>query len=310
VRAVVVRRSAVGVGIVLVALTGCVAGGGDENTPTALGDDAITVGSFDFPESVLLAEIYSQALESGGYSVDRAFGLGPREFVGPALDAGLIELVPEYAGTALGFRSLGADQPSADPDATHRNLARVLAGSDVTALGAAPAQDANAFVVSKDLANRYHLQRLSDLAKVSGDLTFGGPPECASRPLCLKGLQDRYGVRFAKVLTLDADGALTHEALRDGGVDVALMFTTDPELDDYVHLSDDKRLQPAENVTPLIRREVVDRWGADISALIDSVSRDLDTETLRELNARDAGQPGSADVAGIAAAWLQARGAP
>jgi osmoprotectant transport system substrate-binding protein len=302
-------RSIVSAGLVLAALSACAPSSDDDRAPTALGDDAITVGSFAFPESVLLAEIYSQALEAGGFSVERAFGLGPREFVGPALDAGLIELVPEYAGTALAFRSLGAARPSADVDATRRGLTRLLAGSSVTALGSAPAQDANAFVVSHATARRYHLQRLSDLVDVAETLSFGGPPECPSRPLCLKGLQERYGLSFDDVLALDAGGPLTHQTLRDGRVDVALMFTTDPNLDEFVVLADDKRLQPAENVTPLIRRDVVDRWGQEVTALIDAVSRELDTRTLRELNATDAEEPGSDDVAAIASAWLQAQGA-
>jgi osmoprotectant transport system substrate-binding protein len=302
-------RSTVCAGLALVALTACAPSAEDDRPPTALGDDAITVGSFDFPESVLLAEIYSQALESAGYTVDRAFGLGPREFVGPALDNGLIELVPDYAGTALAFRSLGAARASADLYATRRDLDDALAGSAVEALDSAPAQDANAFVVSRATARRYHLQRLSDLADVAGTLSFGGPPECPSRPLCLQGLRDQYGLRFAKVLALDAGGPLTHQALRDGGVDVALMFTTDPNLDDYVELVDDKGIQPAENVTPLIRRDVVDHLGQDVTALLDAVSRELDTRTLRELNATDAEEPGSDDVAAIATAWLQAQGA-
>jgi osmoprotectant transport system substrate-binding protein len=308
---VVAHRWAIGVGIVLVALTGCAASDDDNAMPpTALGDDAITVGSFDFPESVLLAEIYSQALESGGFAVERAFGLGPREFVGPALDTGLIELVPEYVGTALAFRNLGSVRPSADVDATHRALAGVLAGSDVTVLGSAPAQTANTFVVSRATALRYHLERLSDLTDVASKLTFGGPPECPNRPLCLQGLHERYGLRFRKVVTLDPGGPLTHQALRDGGVDVALLFTTDPDLEDFVVLADDKGLQPPENVTPLIRREVVDRWGPDVAALIDAVSTELHTDTLRELNGTDADEPGSGDVATIAAAWLQAEGPP
>jgi osmoprotectant transport system substrate-binding protein len=301
-------RSPLGIGVVVIALTGCAASADDDRAPTALGDDAITVGSFAFPESVLLAEIYSQALEAGGFTVERAFDIGPREFVGPALDAGLIELVPEYAGTALAFRSLGAARSSADVDATHRDLTRLLADSDVTALSSAPAQDANAFVVSHATARRYHLQRLSDLVGVADSLSFGGPPECPNRPLCLKGLQERYGLSFDDVLALDAGGPLTHQVLRDGGVDVALLFTTDPRLEDFVVLTDDRRLQPAENVTPLIRRDVVDRWGRDVVALLDAVSRDLDTDTLRQLNESDAEQPGSGDVAAIASAWLQARG--
>ncbi len=161
---VIVRGSTLLVGLVVVALVAC---GEDDEPPVAqsvLGDDAITVGSFGFAESVLLAEIYSQALEAGGYRVERAFGLGPREFVGPALSMGLIELLPEYAGSALAFRSLRSSEPSADVVATHDGLVGVLADTDVVALASAPAQNANTFVVTPATARRHDLAKLSDLA--------------------------------------------------------------------------------------------------------------------------------------------------
>ena len=97
---------------------------------------------------------------------------------------------------------------------------------------------------------------------------------------------------------------MTHQALDSGGVDVALMFRTDPQLTDYVELTDDRHLQPAENVTPLARVEVVDKWGTDVSASLDAVSRELDTDSLRELNAATAHD----DAASVAAAWLRSRG--
>lgn len=288
----------------LLVLAGCGAADDDAAPRTALGDDTITVGSFDFPESVLLAEIYSQALESGGFSVERAFALGPREFVGPALATGLIELVPEYAGSALTFTSRGSATPSADPEATHRALERTLAGTNVAALAPAPAQNANTFAVTRETARRHDLRRLSDLRAFTADLRFGGPAECPSRPFCLLGLRERYGLEFAGFLTLQ-NGLVTAQALDDGDVDVALMFTTDPALADYVELDDDRRLQPAESVTPLIRTEVIERWGADVARAIDAVSRELGTATLRELNAVDAEEPGTGDVAAIATDWLQ-----
>ncbi len=277
---------------------------------TALGDDAITVGSFDFPESVLLAELYSRALEARGYRVERAFGLGKREFVAPALSAGLIELLPEYAGTALTFRSLGAVQPSPDSTTTHAELVDAFAGSDIAVLAAAPAQDANTFVVTPATARSRHLARLSDLPAVATGLTFGGPAECPRRPLCLIGLQQRYGVRFKEVVSLDVGGPVTRQALNDGSVDVGVLFTTDPALADYVALTDDLGLQPAENVTPLLRREVEERWGPEVAEVIDEVSRLLDTGTLRQLNAADAQRPGSDDVAAIADSWLRSKGPP
>ena len=109
-----IRSVILGVAAVLT-MAACAGDDAGDVAPDILGDDAITVGSFDFPESVLLGELYSQALEEHGFRVERALGLGPREFVGPALHAGLIELVPEYGGTAVAFFSAGAVAPSADP---------------------------------------------------------------------------------------------------------------------------------------------------------------------------------------------------
>ena len=227
--------------------------------------------------------------------------------MGPALRAGLIDLVPEYAGTALGFASLGALEPTADLASTHRSLAETAAANGLTALAPAPGENANTFVVTHETARRHDLAQLSDLAAVADELVLGGPPECPARPLCLIGLQERYGLGFAAFVALDAGGALTHQALRNGDVQVGLLFTTDPALDEYTVLADDRRLQPAENVTPLVRSEVIDRWGDAVVEAIDGVSQDLSTDALRRLNAMDAAQPGADDVPGIAAAWLRER---
>jgi osmoprotectant transport system substrate-binding protein len=276
-------------------------------SPIVLRDDVITVGSFNFAESELLAEIYSQALEGGGFHVRRTFGLGPREFVAPALSRGLVELVPEYAGTALQFLSLGRVSATSNVATTHDALVRALAHSHVAALAPAPAQDANAFVVTRQAAARNRLRTLSDLAAAAPRLTFGGPPECPSRPLCLLGLQRLYGVRFKDLVRLDAGGPVTRQALRDGHVDVALLFTTDPAIGrgGLVELVDDLGLQPAENVTPLVRTEVVDRWGPALVRLIDNVSGHLTTDVLRSLNAQAGAGP---DLAVVASRWLKSEG--
>ena len=123
------------------------------------------------------------------------------------------------------------------------------------------------------------------MAAAAPELVLGGPPECPTRPLCQQGLRDVYGASFADFVALDAGGPVTRQALDNGGVDVALLFRTDPQLTDYVELTDDRHLQPAENVTPLARVEVIDRWGTDVSAPLDAVSSELDTDTLRQLNA-------------------------
>ena len=178
----------------------------------------------------------------------------------------------------------------------------------ITALDAAPAQNANTFVVTEDTARRYGLTTLSDLAAVAPELILGGPPECATRPLCQVGLRDVYGLEFADFVALEAGGPVTHQALGDGYVDVALLFSTDPELVDYVELTDDRHLQPAENITPLVHAAVVERWGDDVVAAINAVSDELDTDSLRQLNTVDAATPGADDVAAIAADWLRAEG--
>jgi osmoprotectant transport system substrate-binding protein len=294
--------------VAVVLVLGACGGSDEDSAPqTALADDAITVGSFDFQESVVLAELYSQALERAGFRVERRLGLGPREFVGPAMTAGLVELVPEYAGTALEFVSLGATRATSDAAATHEGLTEALADTAVRALTAAPAQNANTFVVTAETAARFDLDEVSDLAAVADQLAFGGPDECATRRLCLVGLGDTYGVTFERVLTLDPGGPVTRQALRNGEVDVALLFTTDPaiEREGWVELVDDRGLQPAENVTPLVRREVVERFGEDVVAVIDDVSRRLTTESVRALNAAAGDAPDRADVEAVAAEWLR-----
>jgi osmoprotectant transport system substrate-binding protein len=293
---------------VLLGLAAC--GDGDDRVAeaNALGDDAITVGSFDFPESILLAELYSQGLEEHGIRVERALGLGPREFVGAALSVGLVELVPEYVGTALTFFSAGTSAPSADAEATYGDLEGAVAGTDVAVLAPARAQNANTFVVRKETAERYGLVTLSDLAAVAPELVLGGPPECPTRPLCEVGLREVYGLDFEEFVPLDAGGPMTHRALGEGFVDVAVLFGTDPRLDEFTVLTDDRHLQPAENVVPLVHATVLERFGSDAVAAIDAVSHRLDVDGLRRLNAQDAATPGAGDVAAIAASWLEAEG--
>ncbi|MCU1430214.1 MAG: L-proline glycine betaine binding transporter protein ProX [Actinomycetia bacterium] len=292
--------------VILAALVACSSTSSQSASPNvskALRDDSITVGSFDFAESHVLAEIYSKALEGGGYHVRRAFDLGPREFVAPALSRGLIEFVPEYAGTALHFSSLGLRSATSNVRATHDSLVRTLEKSHVTALAPAPAQDANTFVVTRATAAHDGLRTLSDVANVAHDLTFGGPPECPSRPQCLAGLEQVYGLKFKEFVRLDAGGPVTRQALKDGYVDVALLFTTDPSIkrDGLVELIDDRDLQPAENVIPLVRTEVVDHFGPGLVALVNAVSTRITTAVLSDLNAQV--ESGKSDAA-VAATWL------
>jgi len=282
--------------------------------PGALDDDAITVASFDFPESDVLAEIYSEALETKGFRVMRQFHIGTRELVEPALERGLVELVPEYAGSALEFLAAGSPPVGGaptgiapDPESAHASLVRAFATRGVTVLEASPAQDQNGFAVTAETAATYHLRRLSDLGAVAGSLTIGGPPECERRPLCVAGLTSTYGLHFERFQPLDASGPITAEALRTGTVDVALMFTTDGDVETngFVLLGDDRHLQPAENVTPVVNSEVVRRFGQAAVEVIDDVSARLTTSDLRSLNAQTMGGRTPRQVA---AAWLATDG--
>ena len=266
----------------------------------------ITVGSFDFPESVLLAQIYGQALAADNFPVRILPNLGPRELVDPALMDGLVQLVPEYAGSALEFFSLGRLSATSDAGAANRALAGSVAGRGLVTAHPAPAQDANAIVVTAATAARYGLRSIADLGRVAPRLVFGGPPECPERAYCLPGLQRAYGLRFKAFIPLDAGGPLTLQALEAGNIGVALLFTTDPGIParHLVILADDRGLQPAENITPLVRRDVIVRYGPNLVAVLNRISALLDTGTLRALDARVelAGQ----DPRLVAGRWLRA----
>ncbi|MGE5292126.1 MAG: glycine betaine ABC transporter substrate-binding protein [Micromonosporaceae bacterium] len=303
------RAACTGLAVVLAA---CTSPG--SNASSAGGERAgrpgmvIAVGSFDFPESVLLAQIYGQALAAARFPVRIVANLGPREVVDAALMDGLLQLVPEYAGSALEFFSLGRLSATFNATAANRALAESVAARGLVAASPAPAQDANALVVAAATAARYGLRSIADLVKVAPGLVFGGPPECPARAYCLPGLKRVYGLRFKAFTPLDAGGPLTLQALQAGYIGVALLFTTDPGIParHLVVLADDRGLQPAENITPLVGRDAIARYGPRLLATLNTVSALLDTGTLRALDARVeiAGQ----DARRVAGSWLRSRG--
>ena len=268
----------------------------------------ITVGSFDFPESVLLADIYADALTARGFPARVLPDLGARELVDPALMSGLVQVVPEYSGSALEFVSLGRLSATSDVTATSGALAELVAGRGLVAGRPSAAQDANVIVVTAATAARYGLRSVADLAKVAPRLAFGGPPECPERAYCLLGLKQVYGLRFKAFIPLDAGGPLTLQALQAGDIGVALLFSTDPAItaDHLVVLTDDRGLQPAENVVPLVRRDAVARYGPRLLAVLDTVSARLTTGSLRALDARV--ELRGQDPRPVAGSWLRAQG--
>jgi osmoprotectant transport system substrate-binding protein len=304
------RRALSAVCLALAVLCAACTGPGHRGSPAAPAghaDATITVGSFNFPESVLLAHIYAGALAAKGFPVRVLPDLGTRELVDPALMNGLIQLVPEYTGSALDFLSLGRQAATSDAAATYRSLTRSAERRGLVAAQPAPAQDTNAIVVTAATAARYHLRSIADLLKAAPDLVFGGPPECRERADCLPGLKRIYGLRFKTFVPTDTAGPLTLQALGAGQIGAALLFTTSPGIpaQHLVVLEDNRALQPAENITPLIRRSTVERYGPRLLATLNAVSARLTTATLLHLNERVqlAGQKPQT----VASGWLRAQ---
>lgn len=287
----------------LVLISACTTGGGSKAT--------IKIGSDGFYESKLVAEMYAQVLEADGYTVERQLGLGPRTITTPAIESGQIDLKPEYLGSGLAF--FDATKTSGDSDANKTALQEALksVGGGITVLGYTPGQDTNAFVVRAETAAKYSLTKISDLAAVQDELTWGLPPECETNPLCGAALQDLYGITFppAKLEALGACDAPMAEALELGAIDVAELCSTQPAISQFgfVVLEDDKGTQPAENLAPIVRDDYLAKVdAAAFAALLDAVSAKLTTEELTKLGVEVA--VNNRDVEDVAAEWLKANG--
>lgn len=263
----------------------------------------VVVGSTNFAEQELVAEMYSQVLADAGYTVNKRFQLGSREVVFPALQGGEIDVTPEYVGTLLEFLNGGAGEATSDVDETLGLLTDQLPDG-VTMLEPSGAQDKNALAVTQETADELGLSAVSDLEGEAGNLVLGGPPECPQRPLCLPGYEETYGLSFENFQALDAGGPLTTEALNSGDIDVGLVFSTQGAIvaNEWVVLEDDEGLQPAENITPAVREEILN---GEVEELLNSVSAALTTENVTDMNAQM--EEGEAPV-DVAAAFLQEQG--
>ena len=267
---------------------------------------AVVVASFNFPESELLAAIYALALMQAGIPARLQLGLGPRELVQPALAQGLVDVVPEYLGTALASLEPEVGVAS-DPVAVRRELARVLARWHVQVLQPAAAQDQDGLVVTGATAARLRLRTVSDLGPLAPQMVLGGAPECAQRPSCLPGLRRVYGLEFARFVPLDTEQQRI-DAIEQGVVDVVVTSTTGGYLTSggLVLLADDRQLQPVGNIVPVIHAGAVERYGARLAGALDAVSARLTTGDLIDLNRQVtvAGQ----NVLTEARAWLERQG--
>jgi osmoprotectant transport system substrate-binding protein len=250
------------------------------------GRPRIVIGSFDFAESRILAEAYALVLEDAGYPVERLGSVASREIMEPALEQGFVDFVPEYQGTVLTFLNLGRTTGNWNPQETHELLTLAFGGRGIDVLDYAGAENKNEVVVTQATAARYDLKKISDLRKHAPNLVFGGPPECPARPQCLLGLEETYGLEFKAFQPLDVGGTLTVAALEGEEVDVATLFTTNPEIaaKGFVVLKDDLNLQPSENVVPVVRTQISEIYGEDFAGVVNSVTEHFSTADLRQLN--------------------------
>lgn len=263
----------------------------------------VTIGSTNFPEQVIVANLYADALEKAGIKTNLRVNLGTRKAVEPALAAGALDLYPDYAGSLLIYLvpsdTAKATQLSTDIPALQKALGKH--GAEV--LKPAPAVDQNVFAVTKQTAAKYHLTTLSSLKRVAGKLTLGAPPECPSYYYCLPGLEKVYGIHFRNVVSTDESGPVTVAYLRNGRVQVAELFSSDGAIAEYgfVQLVDNKHLQPADHVIPVIRKSVA---STTVVKAINAVSAKLTTAQLRKLNLEVSNS--HKNPAAVAAAWFKA----
>jgi osmoprotectant transport system substrate-binding protein len=302
------RIFVLGASMVALALvtTSCGSTGGPSSSASPKG--TITIASFNFSESIILAHIYGDALKNKGYTVNYRDKLGNREIVEPALENGQIDLYAGYAATDLTFvekRQGVALDAGTDAQANVAKLNTLLNPKGVKALNPSPAVDQNAFAVTKAEADQNHLVKLSDVSSVASSWTLGGPPECPQRPFCQQGLESVYGLHFKAFKALDAGGPLTYAAFKSGAINIGLVFSSDGAIaaNNLVVLQDDKHLQQADNIVPLIRSNVAN---SEVTSLLNSIDAKLNTPDLTAMN--KSADVDKQDPTDVAATWVKGHG--
>lgn len=285
----------------MLALAGCGSSDPLANEPSAgasgESDKSVVVGSQAYYSNEIIAEIYAQALEKAGFTVERKFNIGQRDAYMPQLENGSIDIMPEYTGNLLQyFEPKTSARASED---VYNELGKALPDS-LAVLDQAQASDQDSYTVTEKFAKDNSVSSIEDLAKVSQKLTLGGPPELAERPYGPKGLSKTYGVDVA----FSATGDTTVEDLNAGTVNVANVFTADPRIktDKLVVLDDPKALFLASNVVPVVE---ADKSG-ELAAVINPISAKLSAEELVNLNVQSTVDQKSAQD--IASAWLGSNG--
>jgi len=264
---------------------------------------SVVVGSANFPENELLAEIYILALQGKGIKVTPKLNIGTREVYYPAIQKGTISIIPEYNGTLLSV--------AVDPSSTAKTTSDVDAAlaaklpSTLEVLNPASAQDSDSVTVTATTAAKYHLKTIADLKPYASSMVLGAPPEFKTRSDGIAGLKATYGLVFKGFDPLDESGPITLAALMDGKVQAADVFTTTPQIitDHLVSLADPKFNFAAQNVIPLVYKPAMN---PTIIATLNAISAKLTTAALLQMDAAVIVQ--HADYSTVAAAFLKAEG--
>jgi osmoprotectant transport system substrate-binding protein len=302
-----IRFAGAAVAVSLALLLAACGGGGDdalEGGSSQSGGSTVTVGSTNFTEQLILAQMYAAVLEKAGVKVDTRLNLGAREVVFPALVNGDIDLLPEYNGSVLSFLDKNATQTTSEE--VNSALAPLLDAKGLVALDQSPAEDKDGWAVTKATADKYGLAKLSDLKGKAGQLVVGGPPELKTRPAGIPGLKKVYGIEdFKEFKALDAGGPLTTSALNKGDIDVGRVFTTQGAIARYgwVLLEEDKPLEPAQNIVPIGRK---DAMTDQVKQVLNGLAAKITTEELTKLNKQvdiDKDDPEK-----VATDWLKSQG--
>ena len=263
------------------------AGGSGIQSDEANAGTTITVGSKNFTEQVVLGEIYAQAFEAAGYTVEKQLNLGDEKTALAAVEGGDIDAYPEYTGTALlSFFGVKADELPDDETQAYEQAREGFAEKNLTAFAPTPFTSSNEVAVTMETAEENNLTTISDLESVAGEFTLYGSPECRQRLDCLLGLQEVYGLEFQKFVPVDI--ALRHEVLTKGQADASIVFTTDAQIEreQFVLLEDDKGMFPPYNSTLVMRNEIAEQGGAELEEVVAMVNEGLTAEAMQELNAR------------------------
>jgi len=307
------RTLALGAASLALMMSACTSGGsGSPSESAAANKPAVSVGSQAFWEGAVTAEMYAQALEAKGYTVERHLEIGERPAVHAAFDADEINLTPEYLG-GLSGQGLGIEELSPDPQTAWDNMQDALDTKGWVSFDFSPGTDADGFAVRQETADEFGLVTMSDLAEVAAQLTWGVAEGCPTNPVCGPGLKDTYGIDLTalpsgQLQTLPSCSTDMATSLNDSAIDVAQVCTTQPEIGslNLVLLTDDKHLQPAQNLVPIASKELADAGGAELADTLNAITAKLTTEALTQLGVSI--NVNHEDLADVARQFLQDNG--